>query len=1124
MLKDVGDIDELNWTDLEEKLQLYLSQASLFEIRRKEKNVNNQNHLSQLQISALQLFQDRRSIEANAHPGQDADEDIADDTVEEVTVEKEATEKDSNMTTRDPFICPFCNKTYLSVKTLQAHIRQNHKDEEQIKSKEYDSKDQQITCMLRSKTDANKKCLKTFQRDQMGRHVQSKYHNVTKPEKMVFKGFGTDDNGLTFHVVWGYKNSKPRKDDGSSKVKSEPKKPGSSSAVKQLEHRNDDKPGISEKSLMENKQNDIEPEPEKPSSSSDQNIVEETTFVAVNNVEDTTIVAVKNLKRVGQSNSDGEDHSVSEEILNFQPDLFPAKMDESKDLGNVIWDEIESINYVRSETVSTSYDQDILFLEQNSSFGEMISQESFLCDSESAPEDDNLIMCEDAFNEDVALDGEDRSQDICQELSSVQDDDTMEVEYVVVENLKDYFDNSEEVDIGDVSDLVYNSQENVPDLSKKNTKKRRVHFEDEVGDMEKDVENNDINDEEMVTADARNEDSDYYSEDEDEDTEHRQEMKQLRKDRRNEAESAPRLSDFENNASFIKSFEEYFNKKCNLSSTTKSKDNKTISLTFGHLFHYPDSYLQWMVSQDPSFNLSQITDFKSDNFLAVLSPVDWIGSIGGPSGTDLPSRQAEKLKSHARLRDYILYRLNKTRFTRNEISEKISIREHLNDISQEVAKLKLFKQLRKLQDFKRNKAKQMKLILDPAKDVNEFQSVRKWFQSNEYKEREHEVLKDWEEVKISKAKIGRENFNKMANFARFTLAVTDKSRPSSYKFLNRDYIAKTKVYLPPDHDNLWSLESLPSSWNMYKSPTQTTPPTGYEIRLDGSLPGLKEDKAHTLIVNQKCFNLMEKYNDLKKQVFGEDYLALDQPYFVNYNGKPLSRIQRTNKGSLLAVFASVVGISDFKMTSLRKASEGVIQSRSDLAQNTKDLNCHSASVARKHYDNMSASRRTVYNISLSASEGSNNNLETVELSKEELEEKRKEEDRAQSRVREEAKAYLEAIKMEKKFVDLSPSCLSESDIEFLRTLFDKDDISSGKKSYHSKIKYILVLFFLFCTGDWKSIFYRQVDSRGSEDGKTLRDLEEKVFKHKKHIVCQELKVRKWSGSDYQNKYADIKIR
>ena len=521
-------------------------------------------------------------------------------------------------------------------------------------------------------------------------------------------------------------------------------------------------------------------------------------------------------------------------------------------------------------------------------------------------------------------------------------------------------------------------------------------------------------------------------------------MKQLRKQRRNEAVSVPRLSDLENNAKFISSFEEYITKKCNLSST--SKDNKTISLTLGHLFHYPDSYLHWMVSQDPSFNLLQITDFKTDNFLAVLSPVDWIGSIGGPTGTELPSRQSEKLKSHARLRDYILYKLNKTRFDRHEISEKISIKEHLNDLSQEVAKLKLFKQLKKHQDFKRNKAKQMKQILDPGRDQNEYMSVRKWFQSDEYKEREKAVLKDWEEAKDDKSKIGRENFNKMANFCRFQLAVTDKSRPSSYKFLNQDYYGKTKVYLPPDHDCLWSLESLPTNWNMYEPPTPSTPPTCYEIRLDGSLPELKGNKAHTLIVNQKCFNLMEKYHDWKKQVFG-DVLPLDQPYFVNYNGKQLSRIQRTNKGSLLDVFASVVGISDFKMTSLRKASEGVIQSRRDLAKNTKDLNSHSATVAHAHYDNVSAARRTMYNISLSATEGSNDSPETVELSKEELEQNRKEEDRDQSRVRKEAKAYLDALKNEKKFVDLTPSCLSESDIEFLKTLFDNDDIiSSGKQS------------------------------------------------------------------------------
>ena len=44
---------------------------------------------------------------------------------------------------------------------------------------------------------------------------------------------------------------------------------------------------------------------------------------------------------------------------------------------------------------------------------------------------------------------------------------------------------------------------------------------------------------------------------------------------------------------------------------------------------------------------------------------------------------------------------------------------------------------------------------------------------------------------------------------------------------------------------------------------------------------------------------------------------------------------------------------------------------------------------------------------------------------------------------------------------------------------------------------------------WKSTFYRKVDSDvESADGKLLRDIEEKIFRHQKAIIGQELK-QKW---------------
>lgn len=57
---------------------------------------------------------------------------------------------------------------------------------------------------------------------------------------------------------------------------------------------------------------------------------------------------------------------------------------------------------------------------------------------------------------------------------------------------------------------------------------------------------------------------------------------------------------------------------------------------------------------------------------------------------------------------------------------------------------------------------------------------------------------------------------------------------------------------------------------------------------------------------------------------------------------------------------------------------------------------------------------------------------------------------------------------------------------------------------------------------WKSTFYRKVDGLDLEEGKVLREIEEKIFRHQKTIIGQEVK-QKWKGSDYQNKYTDVKI-
>ena len=733
------------------------------------------------------------------------------------------------------------------------------------------------------------------------------------------------------------------------------------------------------------------------------------------------------------------------------------------ELGDIIWDKQIDIDHVEEVDMCTN-DQETLFLDQNSSFGEIRIQDISVSQGSDQNKD------EDTMNMDVIV--EEDNLDSREVNGADQNEVLMEVDIIVEE---DNFA-ALEVNVADVSAAVYDSQEKpVKTMIKKFKIKTFDQFvksngfwsrpkvpDDNVHDdsirdaIVPDANANvDINYEETVFEEEEIvEDSDYDSEDDLEDTKHRQEMKETRKLRRDSVEPGVRISDLEQNANFINLFKEYFQKKSNLGSTSKA--NKTMSLTCGHLFYYPDSFLNWMVSQDSSFVLENLVAFKNDNFSSILSPIDWCAAVGGAGGTDLPSRQAEKLKSHARIRDYILHVLNKQQFGRQEIVEKIAIKEHLKDIADEIAKFGLFKKLKKLEDFKRNKAKKMKQILDPDRNQKEYNAVRTWFASSEFKERQTKAISIWVNSKNSKASLTKDKFNKFANFTRFTLAVVDRNRPSTYNFLNDDYLSKFAVYLPDGQDALhctvqddclWSLESLPPGWKLYTSPDDSTPPTAYEIRLDGSLPELKGNRSATVILTKKCFDLCEKYNDLKRLKFGNEAMSLGEPYFVNFNNKKLSRIQRS-KGSLPEVFASVVGIADFRMTYLRKAMEGTIQSRQDLSKHTKELNSHNSNVAADHYDNTASSRRTMMLNTLSDIEGSNTVPDSIERSKSDLEKRKAEDELESARVKKEAKEYLEALKNEKKCVDLSPSCLDSSEVDLLKTLFSKDDVSSGIICFH----------------------------------------------------------------------------
>ena len=613
------------------------------------------------------------------------------------------------------------------------------------------------------------------------------------------------------------------------------------------------------------------------------------------------------------------------------------------------------------------------------------------------------------------------------------------------------------------------------------------------------------------------EDSDY---DENFDIDHetlrnRQEMRKIRHSNRDKAEQVD-LAEQPENSCFISQFLDWL--KSITSMSTAKKDPSTFNLSTGHGWQYFDSFLNYHCSVDPSFNLQKLIDFKNpSNFSFIPSPVEWILKANGN-----PSRQREQLNLHKRFRNFIKYMMLKANFDGQNVNLKIAISQHLNSIDEEISNNKFYQKLKKQYENDRAKTRQMRQIVTPDSDEIEYDAVKTFLNSEEAKKLLKEVDEIYEKtMEMENKKIRPNDFNKVANTVRFFIAVKDKNRPSVYGFTNADYLAKVPAWLPDSEEYIWSLDDLPKGWKLYQPPAPGVPPTCFEVRLSGTQAGIKGQAQTNVILDRDSFQLAEKFQKLKRVLF--DKLEPSSPFFVNSRGNQLSRLQK-QPGSLVELFGKVTKNPHFNMTSIRKGLEGKIRNQKDAEVQTKAVNNHSNAVM-KTYDNASAMRRNIFLNSVSALEGVASSStdadfkkvyeESVLNSKEDVEE-----------MKAEAQTYLEDQKKEKNKVnDLTPSSLSEDDIQFLKDVFDEDDNAGTGMLINKMYTYLNVQVKTFFPGQWQKRFYQTVDSDTlpSATAKKLREIEAQIFQIQKRSILKEMKQKEWKGSKEENSFADKKI-
>ena len=513
----------------------------------------------------------------------------------------------------------------------------------------------------------------------------------------------------------------------------------------------------------------------------------------------------------------------------------------------------------------------------------------------------------------------------------------------------------------------------------------------------------------------------------------------FRMERRNGLQLTPKLSELEPNVKIIQEFDMYL-KTLKFKLDTTSSELSTLRKQQGHLFLYSDSLLNFLSSRIPDYNLE--CHFKPmDKCVEVEDPTSaegWIQSVGGPSGKENPGRRKEMLKSHARWRDFCTEKLRKQDFgsSAEGFIKKESLIKNLEQISEKIKKKQVFSKLSKLEEQRRIEKEKARAVVYPSNNFREQNSVKVWFASSEAKEEEAICIKIYEKT-LAGAKSKQKEYLRFANWARFSLMLEDRNRRSVYSFSNKDFAGRSPKWLPENkEENLDTtvdrFELLPNEWDPDTPPSLGVQPTCFVMKLSGSSKGLKlkGDKPATIIMTQRSVEILQKFKDLKYEVF--ESFEDDEQFFVGFHGKPLAAMQRT-PGSLLFKLGEVCGISNFTVNTVRRAAEVKVQASPAMKSNVENLQSHSRNVGLKHYDRSGENTRASFINQLSAIDSPLKAVqevtETVKMKRQQKEIKERE------KILENAKETLAMDKFSKK-EELTKKCkLRPEDRRLLQEFF-----------------------------------------------------------------------------------------
>ena len=221
------------------------------------------------------------------------------------------------------------------------------------------------------------------------------------------------------------------------------------------------------------------------------------------------------------------------------------------------------------------------------------------------------------------------------------------------------------------------------------------------------------------------------------------------------------------NKSFIEEFDKYLTKK-----SIKEKGTSTNDKALPHLFSADDSFLNYMIKRNPDFKLPDLIAFKSPEFVELTDPVHgWTDAISGENGNENPSRRREELKAHAYIREFVLVKLNTFDFGTKleDLYRRDKLKSHLQQLETDVKASKIWGKTKALMSQNKQKIDNAKLLVNPAQNSNEANSVSVYLSSEEFRTREGRMKRIWDKFEEDEEIPGRQNFNDTGNFIRHLL-------------------------------------------------------------------------------------------------------------------------------------------------------------------------------------------------------------------------------------------------------------------------------------------------------------------------------------------------------------------